>query len=72
MGILSLAVALMMVQPAGTPQLKCCYRVTAIDGASGVVSAAAGTGEMIRFQLPDRSLLSRVKVEQQVYVDVTT
>jgi hypothetical protein len=54
-----------------TAQFKCCFRVTAINAKTGVVAAAeASTGVAIQFQLADRLMLAKVKVDQQVHADV--
>ena len=64
-------VALLLVPGLASAQLKCCYQVTAIDTRTGVVSAAeASTGTTLQFQVRDRLLLARIRVNQQVYADL--
>ncbi len=70
MRILVVFVALLMPSLASA-QLKCCYQVTAIDTRTGVIAAAEpSTGVTLQFQVRDRLLLAKIRVNQQVYADL--
>ncbi|MGE0552092.1 MAG: hypothetical protein AB7R55_01555 [Gemmatimonadales bacterium] len=68
-----IAISALLALPArAQAQLKCCYQVTAVDTRTGLVSATeATTGSTLKFQVRDRVLLARLRVSQQVYVDLS-
>lgn len=59
------------IKNAADPQEPCCS-ITAIDQASGIVTArVAGTGRVFRFEVKQARLLQTLKVGQQVFADFT-
>ena len=68
----SIALLLLVAFPKiGTAQLKCCYQITAVDTRTGLISAVDPTTRAtVQFQIRDRLTLSKVRVNQQVYVDL--
>lgn len=67
---LLLVLLLLAIARPLSAQLACCARVTAIDPRTGVVSAtAAPGGTTFQFEVKDRVLLARLRINQQIYAD---
>ncbi|MCC7133545.1 MAG: hypothetical protein IT352_12885 [Gemmatimonadales bacterium] len=67
----ALVAALAFANAQPRVQLTCCFQITAIDTRTGLISATnSATGTSLQFQIRDRQVLARTRVQQRVYADL--